>query len=93
MNKIKGFATEFFNSMNNKKEGHSLRKWLAVGIFWIMALVIYKFTNHDNLVSVITVLSSLITALIVTYTVGNNWEQKINKDNTTPQDDQAEQSN
>jgi hypothetical protein len=90
MNKLKAYASDFLNSMNNKKEGQSLRKWLAVGIFWVMALVIYKFTNHDNLVSVITVLSSLITALIVTYTVGNNWEQKINKDTNPSSNDQEQ---
>lgn len=92
MDKIKGFITEFINSMNNKKEGHSLRKWLAVGSFWLMALVIYKYTNPDNLSTVITVLSGLITALIVTYTVGNNWEQNINKDKNSLNNEQSEQS-
>lgn len=80
------FAQDFLKAMTNDGSGHSLRKWLAVGCFWVLAKVCISYTNKDNLVLVITCLSSLITALVITYTVGNVSEKKIDKkdgDNTT----------
>ena len=74
------FFVDFFDAMNNKKSGHSLRKWLAVGCIWIMAVVTFEFTTEDNLIAVLTIYSSLITALVITYTAGNISQQKIDKE-------------
>lgn len=72
------FIRNFFKALNNKSEGHSLRKWLAVGFFWIISECVLRYTDPNNVVSVITVLSGMITTLIVTYTVGNYQEKKLN---------------
>jgi hypothetical protein len=72
------FIRNFFKALNNKSEGHSLRKWLAIGFFWIISECVLRFTDANNVVSVITVLSGMITTLIVTYTVGNYQEKKLN---------------
>lgn len=73
------FIRNFFKALNNKSEGHSLRKWLAIGFFWLIGATVLKYTDTNNLVSVITVLSGMITTLIVTYTVGNYQEKKLEK--------------
>jgi hypothetical protein len=65
------FVSDFFEAMNNKASGHSLRKWLAVGFFWLSAKVTLSYTDKDNLIMVLTILSGMITTLIITYTVGN----------------------
>lgn len=77
------FIRNFFKALNNKSEGHSLRKWLAIGFFWVICEAVLRYTTVENLVSVITVLSGMITTLIVTYTVGNYHEKKL----TTPPSD------
>lgn len=71
------FLTEFFEAMNNRKGGHSLRKWLAVGFYWLMWLLSLEFTTPENLVAVLTIHAGMITALIITYTAGNIQQQKI----------------
>lgn len=73
------FIRNFFKALNNKSEGHSLRKWLAIGFFWVIAEAVLRYTDENNLVSVITVLSGMITSLIITYTVGNYQEKKLEK--------------
>lgn len=71
------FLTDFFDAMNNKKSGHSLRKWLAVGFYWIMATLSFRYTDATNLVPVLGIHAGLITALVITYTTGNIQERKI----------------
>lgn len=83
------FIRNFFKALNNKSEGHSLRKWLAIGFFWIISECVLRFTSEDNVVSVITVLSGMITTLIVTYTVGNYQEKKLTTPPVPPTDESA----
>ena len=71
------FIRNFFKALNNKSEGHSLRKWLCIGFFWLTGVLVVRYTDNNNLVSVITVLCGMITSLIVTYTVGNYQEKKL----------------
>ena len=78
---ISGFVGDFFSALNNKSEGHSLRKWLALGFFWLIGVLVVRYTDNNNVASVITVLSGMITSLIVTYTVGNYHEKKLDKPN------------
>lgn len=73
------FISDFFEAMNNKATGHSLRKWLAVGFFWLMAEVILRYANEENVIAVLGVLAGMITALIITYTAGNIAQQKVDK--------------
>ena len=86
------FIRNFFKTMNNKAEGHSLRKWISVGCFWILAKICVMYTDNTNVVSVATVISSLITALIITNTVGNYQEKKLDKLPNIPTDAGAGQS-
>ena len=72
------FLKGFFEAMNNKSTGHSLRKWLAVGFFWVFAKLTLAETTPETLVPVLGVIAGLITALVITYTAGNIQEKKIN---------------
>lgn len=80
------FFGDFFEAMNNKKSGHSLRKWLAVGFYWLMFFLSLKFTTEDNLTAVLAIHAGMITALIITYTAGNIKEMKINLSNPTEEE-------
>lgn len=84
------FIRNFFKALNNKSEGHSLRKWLAIGFFWIISEAVLRYTDENNLVSVITVLSGMITTLIVTYTIGNYQEKKLNTPPPPPTNESTE---
>ena len=77
------FGSDFFNAMKNDKSGQSLRKWLSVGFFWLSAYLAVKFTTENNLIAVLGILTGMIISLCVTYTAGNNREQRINKDVST----------
>lgn len=73
------FLKGFFGATDNKPGGQSLRKWLAIGFFWLTASLSVKYTDKDNLVSVITVHTAMITALIITYSASNYQEKKLDK--------------
>ena len=85
------FIRNFFKALNNRPGGHSLRKWLSIGVFWILGIVCIEYTDANNLVSIATVLSALITSLVITNTVGNIQEKKVDKldGSKIPEDDQA----
>ncbi len=76
------FFADFFEAMTAKKSGHSLRKWLAVGFYWIMFILSIKYTTSENLTAVLAIHAGMITALVITYTAGNIQERKI--DNINP---------
>ncbi len=82
------FFLDFFQSMNNSKSGHSLRKWLAVGFYWIMFKLSMSYTTEANVTAVLAIHAGMITALIITYTAGNIAQNKINK-TTKPEEDEA----
>lgn len=63
------FFKSFFLALNNRSEGHSLKKWLAVGFFWLCAVCVFRFTDKDNVEGVLVILTSMITALVITNTV------------------------
>jgi hypothetical protein len=69
------FITDFLSGLSNKPGGHSLRKLLAVGFFWLTAILCIRYTDVTNLIAVITILCSMITSLIITYSVSNYKEQ------------------
>jgi hypothetical protein len=72
-----GFFRDFFNGMNNGPIGHSLKKWLAVGIFWIIAYEVMENTSEENLVDVLLILVPALLALVGIYTVANHKEKKL----------------
>lgn len=80
------FLADFFEAMNNKKSGHSLRKWLAVGFFWLMADLSLQYTTSENLTIVLGIHAGMITSLVITYSVANHAEQKLNS-NATPNEE------
>lgn len=69
------FLADFFRAMDNGKGGSSLRKWLAVGFFWLTAKVTIQYTSTDNLAVVLGILTGMIVSLVITYTVGNIKEK------------------
>lgn len=69
------FFADFFRAMDNGKGGSSLRKWLAVGFFWLTVKVTLQYTNESNLAVVLGILTGMITALIITYSVANIKEK------------------
>lgn len=73
------FFVDFFNGLNNKPEGHSLRKLLAVGFFWLTAALCIEYTTESNLSIIVGILTGMITTLVVTYSVSNYKEQKLTK--------------
>jgi hypothetical protein len=81
------FFSDFFEAMNSKKSGHSLRKWLAVGFWWIMAVLSFEFTTSDNLVVVLGIHAGMITSLVITYSVSNHADNKLNHPTTPPADE------
>lgn len=81
------FITDFLDALNSQKKGHSLRKWLAVGFFWLTAVVTIEYTDKDNVEGVLVILTSMITALIITYSVSNHANEKLNKNNDGSSDD------
>lgn len=83
------FFSDFFEAMTNKKSGHSLRKWLAVGYYWIMFKLSMQYTSAENLSAVLTIHAGMVTALVITYTAGNIQEKKL--DNNNPLDTTNEQ--
>ena len=76
MEALKKFGTDFINALTNEKGGHSLRKLLAVGCFWVMTVVTFKYTSEANIEVVLGIYSALITALVITYTAGNIKQMK-----------------
>ena len=76
------FLKGFFGATDNKPGGQSLRKWLAIGFFWLTASLSVEYTDKDNLVSVITVHTAKITALMITNTAGNYYDKKLDKSPT-----------
>ena len=76
------FLKGFFGATDNKPGGQSLRKWLAIGFFWLTASLSVEYTDKDNLVSVITVHTAMITALMITNTAGNYYDKKLDKSPT-----------
>jgi hypothetical protein len=74
------FFEDFFNGLNNKPGGHSLRKLLAVGFFWLTAALCLKYTDSSNLSTVVGILCGMITSLIITYSVSNIKQMKIKQE-------------
>jgi hypothetical protein len=85
------FIRNFFKALNNKAGGHSLRKWLSIGVFWVLSVICIRYTDVNNAVSMATVLAGLIVSLIVTNTVGNHYDKKLEKleDIKAPENEQA----
>ncbi len=64
MKDIKEFAEGFLKAMDNHFLGHSLKKWLTVGIFWLMVVLCLRYTDPTNLVVVLGILSGLLLTLM-----------------------------
>lgn len=87
------FIKNFFEALNNKPGGHSLRKWMAIGFFWLTCTLSIRYTDSNNLVTVIGILCGMITSLIITYSVSNYHEKKLtNTPNIPPTDENTNQS-
>jgi hypothetical protein len=78
MGKIQDFMKNFFSGLSNNHLGHSLKKWLAIGTFWLMCVVVIRYKTSENLFGTIGTLSTLIVTLM-----GINVLDK--KTNGTPQ--------
>lgn len=74
---MKQFIQSFFKSMENSPEGHSLRKWLSVGCFWLIVFLTVRNTTSENLEWVLWILSPTMLAFAGLYTWGNIKEKQI----------------
>jgi len=88
--KLPKFINDFLVAMDNSKNGHSLKKWLAVGFFWIIAKVTIENTNEHNLLEVIIALSTTLLTLAGIYTMydfkNKKLDAQVNKDNKPTED-------
>lgn len=64
MKEIKEFAQGFLKAMDNRFLGHSLKKWLAVGIYWLIVVLCLRYTDASNLEVVLGILSGLMLTLM-----------------------------
>ena len=85
------FIADFFNALSNKSNGHSLRKWLAVGFFWLTFKLSLEHTNSENLVIVLGIHVGMISTLIITYTVSNHQEKLLGKNNNESENNKSEE--
>ncbi len=74
--RILEFGNNFLSALTNSKSGHSLKKWLAIGTFWLMCKVVLDHTNDDNLVTVAGILSGLIVTLMGINQAGKYFSRK-----------------
>lgn len=58
------FLRDFLSAMDNSPIGQSLKKWLAVGFFWIITVVTIENTSKENLLEVLVTLCSTLTLLL-----------------------------
>ena len=83
MKDIKEFGKGFLKAMNNELAGHSLKKWLAVGIFWLIVESVLRFGTSTNLEGVLVILSGLILTLMGL----NVADKKVNNVLTPPKEE------
>lgn len=88
--KLPKFIKDFLGALNNNPGSQSLRKLLAVGFFWLTAALCIRYTDRDNLVMIVGILTAMITTLVVTYSVSNIQEQKLAKKSDFPKSDEPE---
>lgn len=81
---LKDKLDNFVKGLDNNAGGMSLRKLLAVGFFWLTCALCIRYTDKDNVVAIVTILTSMITALIITYTVGNIKEKGMEQNGKAP---------
>lgn len=74
MGKIRDFIKNFLSGLSNSHLGHSLKKWLAVGTFWLMVIVVIKYTTSENLFEIVGTLATLILTLMGV----NVYDKKVN---------------
>jgi len=58
------FLNDFLRSMSNSPGGHALKKWIAVGFFWLIVHITIKFTDSDNLVMVLGIHTGFLAVLL-----------------------------
>lgn len=85
------FFSDFFNGMNNKKEGHSLKKWLTVGFFWLIVHLCEKNTTPENLEYIITALLTALLTLAGVYTYNNLKNKKMDLEHAKPTSNESTQ--
>jgi hypothetical protein len=79
------FIVDFLEALSNNNKGHSLKKLLAVGFFWLSAICVFRYTDKDNVEVVLAILTSMITALVITNTVSKYKVDKL-VTNTEPKE-------
>lgn len=81
--KVALFGNNFLGSLRDKPGSMSLKKLMAIGVFWVYAVTSIRFTDKSNLASTLIIHSSLITALIITHAVSKS---KTNPNDPPPAD-------
>jgi len=94
---MKKRINDFLAALDNKTGGMSLRKLLAVGLFWVVAVETAQNTTTENLPEVLMIEVPGILTLAGIYSYFNYKEKKLNVENNntnqpTPPIDEASQS-
>lgn len=85
------FFQGFFGAMSNKTGSQSVRKWLAVGVYWIIFVITLRYTDKSNLIAVLTIHSSTFLSLVITYSVSTHKTKVLeSKANPPKSGDKAE---
>lgn len=80
------FLQDFLHAMNNSKFGHSLKKWMAVGVFWLIAHIVEKNTTPDNLIPVLGILGGLLATLMGLNSFFVHKDRQLSKDEPKDQE-------
>jgi len=71
------FTDKFLGAMGNTPGSFSLRKWLSVGLFWLVSYVTIKNTNEQNIEMVLTILTPCMVTMAGIYSYFNNKDKKL----------------
>jgi hypothetical protein len=78
--KISTFVDGFLNGMTNERGGHSMKKWLAVGFFWLIFCLCMKFTDASNLSIIVGILIGAVLTLMGINQLGKQTMKKLDQD-------------
>jgi len=83
------FFSDFFKGMNNKEEGHSLKRWLTVGMFWLIFHITEENTTAENLEYVLAIHVTAMLSLAGIYTYSNIKTKRLDIESTKTNNNNA----
>jgi hypothetical protein len=89
--KLEKFVHDFLAGMSNERGGHSMKKWLAVGFFWLTCIICIRFTTDSNVTYVIGILTATILALMGINQLGKQSMKKLDGDDEPKDENKSEE--